>query len=136
MSPLNKYYFLLLTRNHSKASKTIISLPNAAGNIEEFEVYEASNFEPALQAQFPEIRAFSGKGITDKYATLKLSISPQGYKQWFSEQKKKMNLLSLIPRSYCLCSVQISQREREIAMDSVLQKIQKWLTGLNAEVAA
>ena len=41
-------------------------------------MFEASNFEPALQAQFPEIRAYSGKGITDRYATLKLSISPQG----------------------------------------------------------
>jgi hypothetical protein len=58
--------------------KTIISLPNADGQIEQFEIVEASNFEPALQARFPDIRAFSGKGITDKYATLKLSISPQG----------------------------------------------------------
>jgi hypothetical protein len=57
---------------------TIISLPNADGQIEQFEITEASNFEPALQAKFPEIRAFSGKGITDKNATLKLSISPQG----------------------------------------------------------
>jgi hypothetical protein len=46
--------------------------------MEQFEITEASNFEPALQAQFPEIRAFSGKGITDKNAILKLSISPQG----------------------------------------------------------
>ncbi|MGO4292067.1 reprolysin-like metallopeptidase [Chitinophaga sp. RAB17] len=57
---------------------TIISLPNADGQVEQFEIIEASNFEPALQAKFPEIRAFSGKGITDQYATLKLSISPQG----------------------------------------------------------
>lgn len=57
---------------------TIINLPNADGQIEQFEITEASNFEPALQAQFPDIRAFSGRGITDKYATLKLSISPQG----------------------------------------------------------
>jgi hypothetical protein len=57
---------------------TIISLPNADGNIEQFEVNEASNFDPALQARFPEIRAFSGKGITDKGSMLKLSISPQG----------------------------------------------------------
>ncbi|SHL17234.1 Por secretion system C-terminal sorting domain-containing protein [Chitinophaga jiangningensis] len=60
------------------AVNTIISLPNADGQIEQFEITEASNFEPALQAQFPDIRAFSGKGITDPYATLKLSISPQG----------------------------------------------------------
>jgi hypothetical protein len=64
--------------DNSQGHSTVISLPNVDGNLEQFEVYEASNFEPALQARFPEIRAFSGKGITDKYATLKLSISPQG----------------------------------------------------------
>jgi hypothetical protein len=64
--------------DNAKAHTTIISLPNVAGQMEQFEVVEASNFEPALQARFPEIRAFSGKGITDRYATLKLSFSPQG----------------------------------------------------------
>lgn len=62
----------------ARQQSTVISLPNAAGQIEQFEVFEDSNFEPDLQAQFPEIRAFSGQGLTDKYATLKLSISPQG----------------------------------------------------------
>jgi hypothetical protein len=57
---------------------TIISLPNADGNIEQFELFEASNFEPGLQAKFPKIRAFSGRGITDRQATVKLSISPRG----------------------------------------------------------
>ncbi|HVI49278.1 MAG TPA: zinc-dependent metalloprotease family protein [Chitinophaga sp.] len=66
------------TAGNASAHSSIISLPNADGQIEQFEIIEASNFEPALQAKFPEIRAFSGKGITDKYATLKLSISPQG----------------------------------------------------------
>lgn len=57
---------------------TVIVLPNTKGEFEKFEVVEASNFEPALQARFPEIRAFSGRGMTDKQATVKLSISPQG----------------------------------------------------------
>jgi hypothetical protein len=64
--------------NNQSRHSTIISIPNADGQMEQFEVFEASNFEPELQAKFPEIRAFSGKGITDKYANLKLSISPQG----------------------------------------------------------
>jgi hypothetical protein len=72
-----KVLFSVVDRNASKTS-TVISLPNAEGNTEDFEVFEASNFEPALQARFPEIRAYSGRGITDKSATLKLSISPQG----------------------------------------------------------
>ena len=55
-----------------------ISLPNLNGELETYLVWENSNFEPALQARFPEIRSYVGKGVTDKYATLNLSISPQG----------------------------------------------------------
>lgn len=64
--------------DNSARQSHIISVPNADGQLETFEIVEASNFEPALQAQFPNIRAFSGKGITDPTATLKLSYSPQG----------------------------------------------------------
>ena len=77
VEPLQQDLFSIVDNVQSKHA-AIISLPNADGGYEEFEVYEASNFEADLQAQFPQIRAFSGKGITDKYATLKLSISPQG----------------------------------------------------------
>lgn len=55
-----------------------ISIPNSIGELETYLVWEDSNFEPALQAKYPEIRAYVGKGITDKYATLNLSLSPQG----------------------------------------------------------
>jgi len=55
----------------------IITLPNAKGQLEEFEMFEASNFEPDLQALYPDIRSYVGKGITDKEAQLRLSISPE-----------------------------------------------------------
>src|SRR3979409_2365105 len=71
-APLQNELFTVV--NNTSRHSTIIYLPNTDGQLEQFEVVEASNFEPALQAQFPGIRAFSGKGITDKYATLKLSI--------------------------------------------------------------
>ncbi|HLM01444.1 MAG TPA: zinc-dependent metalloprotease family protein [Pyrinomonadaceae bacterium] len=57
---------------------TLVSLPNADGRTEQFELFEASNFDAELQAKFPEIRSFSGRGVTDRHATVKLSISPQG----------------------------------------------------------
>lgn len=72
---------------------TIISLPNADGEIEQYEIKEASNFEPALQAQFPEIRAFSGKGITDRSASLKLSISPQGVQAMIFRTEKESEFI-------------------------------------------
>ena len=55
-----------------------ISIPNSKGELETFLVWENSNFEPALQVRFPEIRSYVGKGMTDKYATINLSLSPQG----------------------------------------------------------
>lgn len=68
----------LLSSLQSNPNKIIFSLPNAYGVIEEFELTESSNFEPELQAKYTDIRSFSGRGITDKNAILKLSISPQG----------------------------------------------------------
>jgi len=76
ISALRQQLFSIV--DNSSLKSVIIRLPNADGQVEDFEVNEASNFEPALQARFPEIRAYSGKGITDRFATLKLSISPQG----------------------------------------------------------
>lgn len=55
-----------------------ITLPNTSGQLEKFLIWESSNFDPALQANYPEIRAYIGKGVTDIYATLNLSFSPLG----------------------------------------------------------
>jgi len=64
--------------DNAVSHSAIVSLPNADGVMEQFEIFEASNFEPALQARFPQIRAFSGRGVSDPSAMLKLSYSPQG----------------------------------------------------------
>jgi subtilisin-like proprotein convertase family protein len=56
----------------------IITLPNSRGEMERFEMFEASNFDPELQAQFPEIRSYIGIGIDDPKAQLRLSIDPNG----------------------------------------------------------
>lgn len=62
----------------ARQSGVVISLPNVDGNLERFEMFEASNFDPALQAQFPQIRSYVGRGIDDKLAVLRLSIDPSG----------------------------------------------------------
>ena len=55
-----------------------ITIPNTKGELEVFLIRESSNFESALQAQYPEIRAYWGIGITDKKASLNFSVSPKG----------------------------------------------------------
>lgn len=62
----------------SGQSGKIISIPNAEGKMEKFEVWEASNFTPTLQAKFPDIRAYVGIGLDDPNAYLRFGLSPQG----------------------------------------------------------
>ncbi len=115
---------------------TVITLPNAAGNIEAFEVYEASNFEPALQAQFPEIRAFSGKGITDKYATLKLSISPQGIQTMVFRMEKDNEFIEPYSKDHAVYSVYTSRREKGKLPWNCTTVDTKMINELNGKVAA
>lgn len=55
-----------------------VLIPNMEGNVEQFLVWENSNFAPELQAQYPLIRSYSGIGVTDKTASLNFSFSPDG----------------------------------------------------------
>lgn len=65
-------------RNSGDYSDVIISIPNVNGELENFRMYEASNFDADLQAQYPNIRSYVGIGIDDPYATLRLSLDPSG----------------------------------------------------------
>ena len=98
--------------NKSDNTKTIITLPNTDGKFEQFELFEASNFEPDLQARFPEIRAFSGKGITDKYATLKLSISPQGIQTMIFRTDKPNEFIEPYSKDHTIYAVFKSNRSK------------------------
>jgi hypothetical protein len=102
----------LFSVTNKTAQSTVISLPNAEGTIEKFEVFEASNFVPDLQARFPLIRAFSGRGITDKFATLKLSISPQGIQTMVFRTDKENEFIEPWSQDHSVYAVFKSYREQ------------------------
>src|SRR6187401_3694990 len=98
--------------DRSSKHSTVISLPNANGELEQFEIYEASNFEPDLQAKFPEIRAYSGKGVTDKYSTVKLSISPQGIQTMVFRTDRENEFIEPYSNDHRVYSVYRSHRDK------------------------
>ena len=110
IAPLRQQLFSIVDKQ-AKASM-IITLPNAAGALEQFEVYEATNFEPALQAKFPEIRAFSGRSITDKFATIKLSISPQGIQSMVFRTGRANEFIEPFSQDHTVYSVYSSHRDK------------------------
>ncbi len=60
-------------------STCIITLPLPNGTYQKFKVVEASIMEPALAAQFPNIKTFSVKGVDDPYANGKLDWNEFGF---------------------------------------------------------
>jgi hypothetical protein len=110
-------------------------LPNAAGEIEQFEVFEASNFDAALQARFPMIRAFSGKGLTDKYATLKLSFSPQGIQTMVFRTDKPNEFIEPYSQDHTVYAVFSSNRNKGQLPWTCSTPDQNLAEGLNAQVS-
>ncbi len=134
IDPLRQQLFSV-TGGHSSRHSTVISLPNADGRIEQFEVVEASNFEQDLQAQFPGIRAFSGKGITDHSATLKLSISPQGIQTMVFRTEKENEFIEAYSLDHTVYAVFRSHREKGSLPWTCSTMDTKMFTDINAQVA-
>ena len=70
-----------------------ITVPNAKGLLEKFSIRENSNFEPELQAKYPDIRSYSGTGITDVNAVLNFSMSPLGIQTMITRKGNQMEFI-------------------------------------------
>lgn len=57
----------------------VIELPMPDGSTARFHVWESSIMEPALAEAFPDIRTFTGQGIDDKTATVKMDWTEFGF---------------------------------------------------------
>ncbi|KFF04714.1 zinc-dependent metalloprotease [Flavobacterium reichenbachii] len=71
---------LSAVNNSTEKTVTEITIPNTAGVLERFTVWESSNFDPELQAKYPDIRSYQGQGVDDKTAKIYFSTAPIGTK--------------------------------------------------------
>lgn len=78
VNELKQHLFQAEDRFNKNPKTVVISIPNAEGKFENYRMYEASNFDKELQAQFPEIRSYVGVGVENKNCTLRLSVNPNG----------------------------------------------------------
>ena len=80
---LIKQQLLVVNSRNSGLAGTLITFPNSNGDLENFMVWESSNFEAQLQLENPEIRAYIGKSVVDG-ATINFSMSPAGIQTFVS----------------------------------------------------
>lgn len=57
----------------------VLALPTPEGRIARFRLVESPVMHPDLQAQYPEIRSYTGYGMDDPAAVLKCDLTPWGF---------------------------------------------------------
>ena len=57
----------------------IISIPMPDGSTSLFHIWERSIMEPGLEAKYPNIKTYTGQGITDRTAVIVASITEFGF---------------------------------------------------------
>ena len=62
----------------AKRAPLVISLPHPDGGFQRFAIVESPVMEAELAAAHPEIKTFSGRGIDDRGATVRMDITPLG----------------------------------------------------------
>ena len=69
----------LLSTSNAESGSTVLDIPLPDGTTSRFEVWSASVMHPDLQAKYPEIQCYTGKGIDDPSATIKCDFTPWGF---------------------------------------------------------
>ncbi len=60
----------------NKKNSITLSVPMPDGTLAKFAVQEAELMHPDLAAKFPQLKAYAGKGLTDKTADIRITYSP------------------------------------------------------------
>ncbi|MBO2010978.1 reprolysin-like metallopeptidase [Hymenobacter negativus] len=61
------------------ATPLVFALPLPDGSTGHFRVVESPVMEPGLAAQFPSIKTYSGVGVDDPTASIRLDVTPRGF---------------------------------------------------------
>jgi subtilisin-like proprotein convertase family protein len=62
-------------RNFTQESSLIIQFPNSEGKLESYTIFEAPVMEAQISAAHTDIKSYVGKGIDDKTATIRFSVT-------------------------------------------------------------
>jgi hypothetical protein len=63
----------------AKSVQVVVSLPMPEGNFARFRIEESPVMEPALAAQFPEVKSYRGQGVDDTTASTRFDWGPNGF---------------------------------------------------------
>lgn len=74
-----KTYLLTAPLEFTNSAPLVLELPMANGLLEKFALYESPVMAPALAAKHPYLKTYSGQGISNPTATVKIDVGPNGF---------------------------------------------------------
>lgn len=82
----------LKNTSHRKRKKTtsnlVLAFPSASGELANYEVYEATVLDEALQKKYPSIKSYVGKNIDNSAETIRFSVSKIGLHAMILQNKE------------------------------------------------
>ncbi|OCB75347.1 reprolysin-like metallopeptidase [Flavobacterium crassostreae] len=114
-----------------KENFATVMVPNSEGVFEKFKVWESSNFEPALQEKYPDIRAYAGVGITDPTASLHFSLAPVGVQTMILRAGKESEFIEAYPGNKKLYTLITSKTKSDASLPLVCKTVDQ---GINKKL--
>ncbi|MEP6948048.1 MAG: reprolysin-like metallopeptidase [Ginsengibacter sp.] len=65
--------------NDKKQDKVVLEIPMPKGDTAKFNIWGSSAMAPELATKFPDIKSYTGQGITDRTATIKIDWTEFGF---------------------------------------------------------
>ena len=102
LDEINMAYFLNHTPSIKKTkvaeSGSIITVPVSDGTMESFRVVEFSVMSDELQAKYPDIRAYTGEGITHPGSVIRFDMTPLGFHAMIISPDRKTIYINPVDR--------------------------------------
>ncbi len=110
----------------AKRNSSIVYFPDQNGNPVAFRVREAPVLSPGLQAKYPEIRSFVGRGVIDVQSNIRFSTSPKGVQSMITYPDKKSTFMQKASKDQYMVYVREGHIKKEIdficSTESIIEK--------------
>ncbi len=100
---------LINAGNRQNPGDTTIEIPAPNGKKKSFKIFESSVLEPSFQADYPNIKAYAGQGVTNPQELIRFTITSLGFQAIILNTESGTQYISPVDLSKNLYSVYFSK---------------------------
>lgn len=116
-------------RGKLASREVTIQFPSVTGVFERYTIMETNTLHPDLQAKYPGIKSYAGKGIDDPSATIRFSVSQLGFHGMVMSGKTNMSYIDpytedkKIYKVYSRSSLNREEEDFQCLVDSEIKSL-------------